>query len=515
MKPMHAITPTAAAMMFFLAWVSPTATLAEEPREWRIDTAAEWQAATAGSDGMLFQDGMARPAKDSASFRSIVKTFKGKRAFDKITLTQSPVWQNWEPVGKVGPANIEDAPVFLVKGPGDYWLFGIYGPYPWDAKKHGKNADASPWKGFKPQPATLEGFDVPLLATPYPNQYDAPGGLKPGLGGYHAWQSRDMVHWVHHGPVTEKFSRWVTTAEQVDGKTYLYYDYPNDQDPHLYIDEDLTDGLPGKNVGLAFRNPTDGSDCTFIRDLDGNFHVIYEDWSPINARKHSWDSPLAGHAVSRDGIKDFEILPPAVDQRTRPTGRKGTYEHPHWMQHPDWKTNIAEYEIHEPEQNAFGDWAAICIGGRYYLFCDYHPAGKPIRIGWFTSDSIDKPFEFCGEIGKGHPDPDIGFAEGRFYLINQTASDYVSPGPWVDSVEARGGVDTTGDGVIDVWTDWQAVRESYESIKGYSKQVKRIPAELDLSGLPAAEGFGFELRIKDSTANPSMPILDSVSISIK
>jgi hypothetical protein len=41
-----------------------------------------------------------------------------------------------------------------------------------------------------------------------------------------------MVNWVHHGPVAEKRTRWMTTAEFVDGKAYLYYDFPNDADPH-------------------------------------------------------------------------------------------------------------------------------------------------------------------------------------------------------------------------------------------------------------------------------------------
>ena len=71
-------------------------------------------------------------------------------------------------------------------------------------------------------------------------RHNAPGGLKKSKGGYHAWQSRDMVNWVHHGPITEGFSKWMTSAEYVDGKAYFYYDFPNDQDPHLYIDEDLT-----------------------------------------------------------------------------------------------------------------------------------------------------------------------------------------------------------------------------------------------------------------------------------
>jgi hypothetical protein len=31
-------------------------------------------------------------------------------------------------------------------------------------------------------------------------------------------------------------------------------------------------------MGMAFNDPTDGSDCVVIRDLKGNFHLIAEDW---------------------------------------------------------------------------------------------------------------------------------------------------------------------------------------------------------------------------------------------
>lgn len=420
-----------------------------------------------------------------------------------MIITQSPVWENWEPVPNLGPANLRDAPVFLAMGPDNYWIFGRYG----------KRKETEP--GFVAEDAQLDGFEIPLKTTPFPNQYNAPGGLEEGLGGYHAWQSRDMVNWVHHGAVTERFSCWVTTAERVGNKAYIYYDYPNDQDPHVYIDEDLTDGKPGKNMGLAFRDPSHGSDCAVIRDLEGRFHVIYEDWSPINARQHSWDSPLAGHAVSARGTGDFEILPPAVDLRTQPTGTTATYRHPHWKKHPDWDTDIAEYQVHKPTQDAFGDWAAICIGTQYYLFCDYHPAGEKIRLGWFTSDSIDKPFSLCGELGQGHPDPDIMFAEGKFYLITQMKTDYVSPGPWVNSVEVRVGVDTSRDGKADTWTDWEEVSERYDYIEGFAKQIRRLPAMVNMGQLPPCYGICFEIRISDVTANDSKPILDTVTVSFE
>ncbi len=492
---------------------------------WRIDTAEEWKGAADRIEGLAVEGDLLAPIDKQGLYRSQLQRFDEKRSAQTMTLTASTQWENWEPTTrKVAPPTLGDAPIFLAKGPGDYWLLG-----------RNKAPRKAKGKKFKPEAATLEGFDVPLQTTPFPHLFDAPGGLQRSLGGYHAWQSHDMVNWVHHGCVTPKHAKWATTAEFVDGKAYIYYDFPNDQDPHLYIDEDLTDGMPGQDMGLAFKDPSDGSDCSFIRDLDGKFHVIYENWDPIDASKHSWDSPLAGHAVSVDGKGDFKILPSAVDERTKPTGKFAEYRHPHWNKedpenfpgkivkareagHGIKEGDIAafaKYEIHEPEQNAFGDWAAIAIGGQYYLVSDYHPAHKKIRIGLFTSPSLDQQFEFIGELGGGHPDPDIGFAEGKFYLVNQTQHDYVSPGPWVEKVEARVGVDTNDDGEADTWSDWQEVNEQYDYIKGFSKQVKRIPASMDLSTLPEGYGFCFELRIEDTTTNQSKPVLDRIEISFK
>lgn len=489
---------------------------------WIVDSQSEWQAAVAEQSNLAFTDGMASPTAKKATFCSTLKTFDERRSAKSITIDQSPVWHNWVPAGNIGPQNTRDAPVFLQMGPDDYWVFAGYG-----GDKKGRVAGAA---------ATLEGFDIPLQTTGYPNQFVAPGGLKGMKGGYHGWQSRDMVNWVYHGPVSA--NGCVTTAERVDGKVYIYYDYPNDQDPHLVIDADLTDGIPGKDMGMAFKDPSHGSDCAVIRDLDGTFHMILEDWSPIDASTHAWDSPLAMHAVSADGIKDFEILPPAVDERTTPTGEFAEYFHPHWHSSPrkaEFPTkpvpgdipqhrmkkgdirSFAEYEIHEPEQDAYGDWAAISIGGQYYLFCDFDPATahgskNAMSVAWFTSSSINEQFRFCGNIGQGHPDPDIIFAEGVFYLMTQTPNDFVSPGPWVESIEVRVGVDSSNNGVIDQWTDWQAVKERYDTIPGFAKQVARTPAKMDLSTLPEGYGFQFEVRISDSTENSSMPILDRVSV---
>ena len=479
-----------------------------EHQPWVIDSQADWQKQAAAHTNLNFDEGLADPTARESTFRSRIKVFDTKRSARSIVFEQSAIWQNWEQVPNVGPSNLQDAPVVLCLGKSQYWMFGRYGNLGGKRKKGRK-----PPAPFKAEPTELEGFDVPLLTTPDPHQFNASGGLKKGKGGYHAWQSRDMVNWVHHGPVTEGFSRWVTSAEYVDGKCYIYYDYPNDQDPHVYVDDDLTDGVPGKNMGIAVKDPSDGSDSGVIRDEDGRFHVIFEDWSPISANKRSWDSPLAGHAVSHNGVSGFKIVKPAVDNRTKPTGKFATYKHPHWLQHPDWKSNIAKYEIHEPEQEAYGDWAAIRVGGQYYLFGDYDPVGgHQMAVGWFTSPSLDRKFTWCDKIGKGHPDPDIGFAEGKFYLITQFKQDFVSPGPWVEQVEARVGVDEDKDGTIDAWTKWQAVRETYRYKPGFAKLIDKSAASIDLTGLPAGHGFQFEFRMTDTTANKSKPMMDKVTL---
>lgn len=480
--------------------------LAQE--KWIISSQEDWTTNAAEQKNLEFKDGKVIPTNTDATFKSIMRRFTEMRSITALTVSQTPEWFNWNPVQNIGPSNLLDAPIALQLGEDEYWMFGRYGK--------SKSQEEGTFTG---ETATLEGFDVELKTTPHKNQYDAPGGLNESLGGYHAWQSRDMNNWVHHGPVSEKFSKWMTTAEYVDGKFYLYYDFPNDQDPHLYIDEDLTDGIPGENIGLVFKDPSHGSDCAIIRDLDGRFHVIAEDWSPINARNHAWDSPLAVHAVSPDGVDPFKIVDVRpVDHRTEPTGEIGTYKHPHWAKEDpeNYPTNVAEYEIHEPEQNAYGDWAAIAIGGQYYLFGDYDPAGKHGRenmsVGWFTSDDINKPFTWCGNIGQGHPDPEILFAEGQFYLLTQMSTDYTSPGPWVESVEVRVGVDISNDGKIDHWSDWQKISEQYNYIEGFSKQIAKTEAQMNLSNLPKGYGFQFEVKLSDTTENDSKPILEKVTV---
>ena len=107
------------------------------------------------------------------------------------------------------------------------------------------------------------------------------------------------------------------------------------------------------------------------------------------------------------------------------------------------------------------------------------------------------------------------FAAGKFHLITQTPKDFVSPGPWVDGVEVRVGVDTNKDGKINQWTEWQNVKESYHGVPGFAKQVAKTPAQMDLNKLPDGFGFQFEVRLTDTTKNKSKPILDKVTVTFR
>ncbi len=429
--------------------------------QWVVDGGEEWAVAALSNLNLTLADGYAEPTANTARFTSIIKAFPVKKKARTVTFQQSPVWENWTASsGNLGPSDAGDAPVFVPAGDNDYYFLGLG-----------------------------------------------------NTGGYHAWHSTDMVTWIHKGPVTAPVTgRWVTSAEYKDGLYYIYSDYKNDHTPHLFIDDDLSDGVPGTYMGAAFPRATGehGSDCSLIRnDDDGLFHLIYEDWSPIKARTHSWDSPLAGHTSSADGITGFvegEHQPP-IDERTTPTGTFGSYDHPN-------SPNII-YEIHTPEQDAYGDWTSIKIGSRFFMFCDFHPAGQGIRMARWSSDSIYEEFKFTGEMHDGHPDPSVGFAEGKFHLFTQQDTDYSSPGPWVEGVQARAGVDIDGNGSIDQWTAWQTISEQYDYTPGFIRVVTLTPAGLDLSGLPAGYGFQFEFSVDNTVVSGISPIMDSVRMEFE
>ncbi len=429
---------------------------------WHIGTQKDWDNAIDISQELQVSGGLVKPYSNSAILQTKPKKFNKKRTLKSIRVFQSPEWKNWIPIKKVTPKMAVDAPVFISVSDHNYWLLSMF--------KNDKQ------------------------------------------NGYHAWHSEDMLNWTHYGPVSSKNNKWVTSAEYVNDKFYIYFDKPNDEDPHLLIDSDLTDGKQGEEIGMVFYDPSHGSDMSIFRDEDGIFHLFYEDWSPINPRMHHYDSPLAGHTDSPDGINGFEPheFPPPIDDRTTPTGEIRSYE-PHSTHFIEgMKPGRFEYEVHHPAQNAYGDYELIKVGHQYYLFGDYVPkeSGKTIRIGRWRSDDINKQFIWDGEIGENiHPDPTIGFAENKFYLITQGENDFISEGPWINGVEVQVGVDLDGDDHVDKWSGFVPLRENYTKSSCFSKVIHTIPAEVIFPTLEAA--YSFTIRYKFSNENGFFPTIDS------
>ena len=464
-------------------------------KNWLIDSDAQWKNATDSLSQMQVKDGLLVPNATEASFSSSFKSFDEKQKLSSIELKQSPIWDNWQQIEDITPKGLGNAYVFLPVAPGDYYIL------------------AQPPKPKVDYPKGLSKQDKKKFL----NKYYKDNPEKKPSGGYHAWHSTDLKSWTHHGAISN--SRWVTTAEYADGKFYIYYDEPNDQDPHLIIDEDLKDGKVGKEMGKVFDDPTHGSDIAAFRDEDGTFNLIYEDWSPINAQQNAWDSPLAGRVTSPDGINGFTFgqHPNIIDHRTTPTGKKGTFKH--GATKAVNGTGILEYEIHEPKQNAYGDYSMIKVGKDYHIFCDYDPAdhSENMRMGRFTGNDLNKKFTWSGSMGDGfHPDPSVGFAEGKFYAVMQKESDFVSSGPWVDGVQVRAGADIDGDGQVDKWTTWKTVKESYSQKAGFARIVDVKAAELNCSELPAAKAFKFEVKTKglqnELMGKLVQPLVDKVEL---
>lgn len=74
------------------------------------------------------------------------------------------------------------------------------------------------------------------------------------------------------------------------------------------------------------------------------------------------------------------------------------------------------------------------------------------------------------------------------------------------------GVDTDNDQTMDQWTEWAKAKEAYDYIEGFSKQVAKTPAQVDLSSVSAGFEFQFEVKLKDTTENQSRPILEKVEL---
>lgn len=451
--------------------------------QWDIDSQLQWLQAGGNTPSHVISDGTAGATSSNAVFESVVQQFVEKQKFENLTFKQTLAWvgDQWVGQGNLGPRSEPDAPVVLAIGDNDYWYFN---------RNSGSGRE------------------------------------------YHGWHSTDMVNWTNVGNVlgTDGTNpngapeyEWCTTAEfkpGVDGQPdqlLFYYDSPNDHDPHVMSIDLHGPGQLDMNSrvyhGQVLQDAdgndiqTPGSDMAMFRNLDGTYHMVHEDWRAINAREHSWDSQIAGHSSSPDGINGFvyEEHPPLFDERGAPVLDNNGDPTFGQATHPN--RNFT-YEIVE-NLDAWGDYELLRVGDTYYLFADDHPEGDQIGLGYWYSDDLDAPFTYGGKIKDGfHPDPGVMFAEGKFQMFVQGSDDFSSTGPWVEGVEAQAGVDTDGDGIVDEWTEYQTIEESYFHIEDFAKVYGVNDAVLDLSSLP--EGYGLQFRFRSS--NPQA-VFDRISLS--
>ena len=85
-----------------------------------IASEADWKKAISASEGIVIRSGVAEPTGKTGSLRTRIHKFDQKRSASSLVIRQSTIWQNWNPIENLGPANLRDAPVLLTVGPGNY-----------------------------------------------------------------------------------------------------------------------------------------------------------------------------------------------------------------------------------------------------------------------------------------------------------------------------------------------------------------------------------------------------------
>jgi len=349
-----------------------------------------------------------------------------------------------------------------------------------------------------------------------------------------------MVNWTDKGVIGDGYD-WVTSAEYYDGKFFIYHDRPNDHDPSLVtvdyvagsgvVSLDASGNIAATDLGVILEKPSvtvngqtfslaGGSDNAIFRDpVDGQFHLIHEDWSHQNANRFSFDSNLLGHSTSPNGITGFiyNEATRLIDERGNLIDRADATVANSLGDLGTVTIDGVNFEIgSHPNRNhlfqltdqlhAWGDYTMIKVGDTYYMFVDDDSEAEGIGLGYWYGDSLNSAFTYGGRLRDGlHPDPGLGFAEGNFLLMlqgtdgdNIPGNDLLSSGPWAEGVEAQAGVDADNDGVVDVWTDWQEISEQYSRVAGFAKAFDVEEANLDLSSLPAGYGIQFRLRSASS-----------------
>ena len=473
---------------------------------WNIDTVDEWGIAIdRDNSNYLVSDGFAISSANNSVFQSRVQSFETKQTFQDMLIQQSKEWNaiKWTDTNDDISPGANNAMVFVTPGEDDYIVIDRIN------------------------------------------------------GQYFIYHSTDLVDWERKGVIGAGY-RWVTTAEYHDGRLFIYHDDENDHDPSLvtvdyvagsgeFFDANgvLTgpsDTIAVTDYGVVLDKPeitvdgtvyqlAGGSDNAIFRDpADGQFHMIYENWSHQNAQRFSWDSNIASQSISADGINGF-----IFDEATRPFDVRGnlitqdqaTDPHsftqiggtvtPLTVNGIDYFVGFHPNRLHlfqlTDQLHGWGDHSMVKVGETYYLFVDDDSPTEGIGLGYWYGTSLSEPLTYGGRLlDNVHPDPDIGFAEGTFQLLVQGRdNDLRSFGPWTPGIEAQAGVDTDGDGTADVWTEWQTVAEQYSRVSGFAKAVDLEEARMDLSSLP--DGYGIAFRLRSELSGVSFDAINITSVA--
>jgi len=110
--------------VFFAGGQLQTASAQSQTAAWTIDSADDWKQNIESVEGATVKDGAVSPDKKTANVSTKVHKSDVKRSAKSLAVTQSAIWQNWNPVENIGPINLADAPVMLSLGPDNYWIMG-------------------------------------------------------------------------------------------------------------------------------------------------------------------------------------------------------------------------------------------------------------------------------------------------------------------------------------------------------------------------------------------------------
>ena len=144
-------------ILSFLLCLPLLASAADE-NSWTVEGIDAWNAAIESSDGIAVDDAGLSPSSKSGTILTKLQKFDGKRSAKSLTIAQSSIWQNWNPIENLGPSNLADAPVLLTMGPDNYWMFGRYGG---GQPRRKKGEKAKPLPKFEAEAALSKASTLP------------------------------------------------------------------------------------------------------------------------------------------------------------------------------------------------------------------------------------------------------------------------------------------------------------------------------------------------------------------